>query len=213
MLTCALTFACTLSLEPPPAPPAGDGREQTSDGASAFVADMPDPHAESWDPPPGPKPPAPAPVARTSAPESRPASRPAPTPSPPLGDPTSPGGRGAGHGLRVAGSVFGGAGIVGLAVAAYLYQDYSRTQTSLAAEASFVDAGVGDPARLAELERQSAGQRRATIIAATAGGSSLLLGGISLISGTVAKQRAATPVTTWLAPGPGEIGLALEGRF
>ncbi|NVB40917.1 hypothetical protein G6O69_23965 [Pseudenhygromyxa sp. WMMC2535] len=214
MLSVAIHLSSSMLITPPtPLAPRDEGVSDTT-SQPEFVADMPDPLDPQWIPSEVPPPPPPTPRAPTSPAHFA-------TSEADIASPTSPPNERPAHGhrLQIAGAVFGGVGLLGLGVSAYLYQVSLGTKDELTSERFVADPNSPeDAAHLAELEARLADQRQTLAIVAGIGGSSLVIGCILLITGGVARRSASaaattTGVTTRLAPGPGQLGLALEGRF
>jgi enamine deaminase RidA (YjgF/YER057c/UK114 family) len=216
--TLGLGLATLLAAPPPQSDSSRDEAPTDAVEAPQFVEDMPDPHAEEWEPPPGPTRPPPQ-----SSPAANHSQAPGPSSSgassselPPSSAGPSPSSAttAAKHGqrLQVAGLVFGGAGIIGMAVGGYMFDQAQKTRSALANEQALLDVGGSTPADVAELESKLADQQKIMTIGLIAGGSSLGLAAILFITGTITKKRAAAP-TVSISGGPQLVGLSVSGRF
>jgi hypothetical protein len=208
MLFHTLPIGFLLLLQPPAfgEPDAAQSDPPHEGLAAGFVEDMPDPYGPEWEPPEGPKRPPPAPPPPSLAPQTE--FPPDNTMAPNLSIAAVHGQR-----LQLAGIVIGVGGVIGLAVAAYLYDDLNKTRNELSVEQSLVDTGAGSSQRVEELQNKLQQQRQGMIIALVPGASSLGLGALLFGVGTAMKNRPPSTRTTWLSPGPGLVGVAVGGRF
>lgn len=207
MLNFATTLGVLLAVEPPTSPSDAGSAERAPEAAPVvMVEDMPDPFAPDWDPPEGPRrpPPTPPPPNMVSSAEL-----------PPGSSSSSNSSESAEHGkrLQLAGAVIGGSGVIGLLVGLYLYDDVKKIQGELAVEENLVAAGAGSTGRVRSFQDELDRKRQAMVISLAAGGSAVGLGSVLLVVGGVVKQHTASPGVTRLAPGPGLVGLSIQGRF
>jgi hypothetical protein len=209
-----LALTLTLLVEPPVDSEslADPSETPAAENSVGLVEDMPDPYAADWEPPEGPR--APQPV-------SPPLSPPPPSMSPAAEHPrnsalpSNSSTMAAVHGqrLQLAGIVFGVAGAIGLVVGVYLYDDLQKTRTALSAEQSLLATGGGSITREKALQMKLREQQQGMTVSLAAGGASVGVGAILFGAGTSVKRQSPSRAITWLSPGPGLVGLALNGRF
>ena len=197
-LSATLTALFVHLLVTSPEPDAGE----VEPAPTRLTADMPDPHANEWAPPPGPTPPPPPPPPTTSSVDARDLPPPGLAPEAPK----------HGHRLKVSGLVFGGLGISGLAIGGYMFDEARKTEVMLNTEKLAHTAGASTPSELASLEAKLARQQTVMVAGLAAGGSALGLGTILFITGAALERGAATP-TVSIIGGARFVGAQLSGRF